>query len=137
MTRRSTAVLTKKEKLPIVVIFCVFPVFLEHSPAKFDGISPDFAGISVFLVWWALASPVMYPNLARRRTGTFRNTEDDWLVRNAAANVTALLHGIVHTRVLPCPAMGVLRTPGEEMRGEGDIITEKKMKNKFSNILIF
>ena len=47
MTRRSTAVLTKKEKLPIVVTFCVFPVFLEHSPAKFDGISPDFAGISV------------------------------------------------------------------------------------------
>ena len=114
MTRRSTDVLTKKEKLPIVVIFCVFPVFLEHSPAKFDGISPDFAGISVFLAWWALASPVMYPSLARRRTGTFRNTEDAWLVRNAAANVTGLLHDIVHTRVLPCPAMGVLRTPGEE-----------------------
>ena len=114
MTRRSTAVLTKKVKLPIVAIFCVFPVFLEHSPAKFDGISPDFAGISIFLVWWALASPVM----------TFRNTEDAWLVRNAAANVTELLHDIVHTRVLPCPAMGVLRTPGEEMRGEGGIITE-------------
>ena len=104
-----------------MVIFCVFPVFLEHSPAKFDGISPDFAGISVFLAWWALASPVMYPNLARQRTGTFRNTEDAWLdlVRNAAANVTELLHDIVHTRVLPCPAMGVLRTPGEEMRGWG------------------
>ena len=56
------------------------------------------------MAWWALASPVMYPNLVRRRT------EDDWLVRNAAANVTELLlHDIVHTRVLPCPAMGVLR----------------------------
>ena len=116
--------LTKKEHLPIGVIFCGFPVFLEHSPAKFDGISPDFAGISVFLALRALASPVMYPSLVRRRTGTFRNTEDAWLVRNAAANVTELLHDIVHTRVLPCPAMGVLRTPGEEMRGEGGIITE-------------
>ena len=33
---------------------------------------------------------------------------------------------IVHARVLPCPAMGVLRTPGEETRGERGIITEKK-----------
>ena len=82
-----------------MVTFYVFPVFLEHSPAKFDGISPVFAGISVYLASWALANPVMYPNLARRRPGTFRNIEDAWLVRNAAAYVTELLHNIVHTRV--------------------------------------
>ena len=137
MTRRSTAVLTKKENLPIGVIFCGFPVFLKHSPAKFDGISPDFAGISVYLASWALANPVMYPNLARRRPGTFRNIEDAWLVRNAAAYVTELLHNIVHTRVLPYPALGVLRTPGEEMRGEGGIITEKNEKSNFQKNLIF
>ena len=42
--------------------------------------------------------------------------------------MTELLH--THTRVLPCPAMGVLRTPGEGMRGWWGIFTKKKNQHK-------